>query len=44
MHPNATGQRANGRCIDLAIAAGPGQWSCTNTPGAGPNAMILSPG
>lgn len=43
MHPNAIGQRATGTCIDLVVAAGPGAWTCTNTPGAGPNAMVLSP-
>jgi hypothetical protein len=43
MHPNALGQRANGTCIDLVLAAGPGNYSCTNVAGSGPETMVLTP-
>lgn len=41
MHPNALGQRANGTCIDLVIAAQPGNYSCTNVAGSGPETMVI---
>lgn len=41
MHPNALGQRANGTCIDLVIAAQPGNHSCTNVAGSGPETMVI---
>ena len=41
LHPNAFGQRALGRCLALAWAAG-GHNSCTNTPGAGADQMVLT--
>ncbi len=43
MHPNAVGQRALGRCLALVAAAPVGDHRCTNTPGAGPEAMVLEP-
>lgn len=43
LHPNAFGQQAIGRCLGLVHAAGPGDHRCTNTPGQGPEAMVLSP-
>jgi len=43
MHPNALGQRANGTCIDLVLAAGPGNYSYTNVAGSGPETMVLTP-
>ncbi|MEM9608664.1 MAG: GDSL-type esterase/lipase family protein [Actinomycetota bacterium] len=41
-HPNAIGQRAIGTCISLVVAAPVGDHACTNTPGAGPEAMSLA--
>lgn len=43
MHPNALGQRANATCIDLAVASGPGNYSCNNVAGAGPGTMAITP-
>ena len=42
LHPNALGQQAIGTCLRLHFEAGPGDHRCTNTPGSGPEAMILS--
>ncbi len=42
LHPNALGQQAIGRCLGLLAAADPGAYRCGNTPGAGPEAMVLS--
>ncbi|MEM9562823.1 MAG: GDSL-type esterase/lipase family protein [Actinomycetota bacterium] len=42
LHPNAIGQQAIGRCLGLLASATPGDYRCTNTPGAGPEAMELS--
>ena len=42
MHPNAIGQRALGRCLALVAAAPVGDHHCVNTPGAGPEAMVLT--
>jgi hypothetical protein len=39
-HPNAYGQRAFGRCLGL-IAARTADAACTNTPGAGTDAVVL---
>ena len=43
LHPNAYGQRAMGRCVQL-IYAKPvtGNWNCRNTPGSGVSAMTLN--
>jgi GDSL-like Lipase/Acylhydrolase family len=44
LHPNAYGQRALGRCIELAFEREPGgEWACRATPGAGIAAITLSP-
>jgi hypothetical protein len=43
LHPNAYGQRAIGRCIGLAFAAEPGDWSCRRR-GAGIRSAYLAPG
>ncbi len=43
MHPNALGQRANGTCIDLVVASGPGDYSCHNVAGSGPDTMVITP-
>jgi hypothetical protein len=43
LHPNAYGQRAIGRCIGLAYAAGRGDWSCRRR-GAGIRSAYLAPG
>lgn len=42
VHPNAYGQRAIGKCVELMAARSSGNWTCNNTPGAGYNAMSLS--
>lgn len=42
LHPNAFGQQAIGECLRLHHVAGPGNHRCTNTPGSGPEAMVLS--
>lgn len=42
-HPNAYGQRAGGRCLELLWSRPTGDWRCTNTPGAAPSAMTLAP-
>ena len=42
-HPNAYGQQAMGRCLELLWNQAPGgEWSCTNTPNVGPQGMVLS--
>ena len=42
VHPNYYGQLAIGRCLFLHVEAGPGDSTCTNTPGASPDEMILT--
>ncbi len=43
VHPNAYGQQAYGKCLDLVWnAAADGEWTCTNTPGEGPSSMVLT--
>ena len=42
VHPNFYGQLAIGQCLALHVDAGPGDSVCTNTPGAGPEAMELT--
>ena len=41
LHPNAFGQRALGKCVELMYAKTSGNWSCRNTPGSGYTAMTL---
>jgi hypothetical protein len=41
MHPNAYGQRAIGKCVQLMYAKTSGNWSCNNTPGQSYTAMSL---
>jgi len=42
-HPNAYGQQAFGACLTLLYPTRtPGDFRCTNTPGAGPGAMRLA--
>lgn len=41
MHPNAYGQRALGKCMQLMFAKTSGNWSCRNTPGQSYTAMSL---
>jgi hypothetical protein len=42
VHPNAYGQRALGKCLQLMYAKTSGNWTCHNTPGQGFSAMTLS--
>ena len=42
MRPSAIGQRALGRCLALVAAAPVVNHRCTNTPGAGPEAMVVT--
>jgi hypothetical protein len=42
LHPNAYAQQALGRCLTLQWDAGPGNGSCRNTPGQGPQAMTYT--
>ncbi|WP_079171077.1 GDSL-type esterase/lipase family protein [Streptomyces sp. C8S0] len=43
MHPNHYGQLGQGRCLELAYAAGPtSHRTCRNTPGAGTSGMYLT--
>ncbi len=42
LHPNAFGQRAIGKCLELVYARLTGNWTCRNTPGSGYTAMTLS--
>ena len=39
LHPNAYGQQALGRCLTLAVNAGPGRGSCRPVAGQGPSGM-----
>jgi GDSL-like lipase/acylhydrolase family protein len=41
VHPNAYGQRAIGKCVELVYAKTSGNWSCRNTPGQSYTAMNL---
>lgn len=42
VHPNFYGQQAMGRCLQLHVAAGVGNYTCTNRPGGTPQQMDLS--
>jgi hypothetical protein len=43
LHPNAYGQRAMGRCVQLIYGMpATGNWNCRNTPGSGVSAMTLN--
>jgi hypothetical protein len=42
LHPNAYGQRAIGKCLQLVYAQPTGNWSCRNTAGQGYTAMSLT--
>jgi hypothetical protein len=42
LHPNAYGEKAIGKCLQLIYAQPSGNWSCSNTPGQNYNAMWLS--
>ena len=43
LHPNFYGQKALGRCLSLAWAAGPGvRGSCRPTAGEGPESMVYT--
>lgn len=42
LHPNAYGQRAIGKCLQLVYAQPTGNWSCRNTPGQSYTAMTLT--
>ncbi|NUT51519.1 MAG: hypothetical protein HOV94_30115, partial [Saccharothrix sp.] len=42
MHPNHYGQRALGTCLRLMHQKGAGDFTCHNTPGAGPAKMTLT--
>lgn len=42
MHPNAYGQRAIGKCLQLVYAQPTGNWTCRNTPGQSYTAMTLA--
>ncbi|MBA3489912.1 MAG: hypothetical protein H0T78_10320 [Longispora sp.] len=42
MHPNAYGQQAAGKCLELAYTHGPGNFTCENTPGRGPRDVYVS--
>ncbi len=42
VHPNAYGQRALGKCLQLMYAKTSGNWTCRNTPGQNYNAMNLT--
>ncbi len=44
LHPNAHGQRALGRCLELAAESDRAVDRCVNTPGSGPGAMLLTDG
>lgn len=41
-HPNAYGQMAFAACLTRAYAMPPGRFDCRNTPGQGPDAMVVS--
>ena len=42
VHPNAYGERAIGKCLQLIYAQPTGNWSCRNTPGQSYTAMNLT--
>lgn len=42
LHPNAYGQKALGKCVQLMYAKASGNWTCRNTPGGSYTAMTLS--
>jgi hypothetical protein len=42
VHPNAYGQRALGKCLQLMYAKTSGNWTCRNTPGQSYTAMTLT--
>lgn len=42
LHPNAYGQQAAGACLRAMLATAPGNYACTNVPGAGPGTVSLS--
>jgi hypothetical protein len=42
VHPNAYGQRALGKCLQLMYAKASGNWTCRNTPGQSYTAMTLT--
>jgi lysophospholipase L1-like esterase len=42
LHPNAYGQQAAGSCLKALLATTPGNYTCTNVPGAGPGTVSLS--
>lgn len=43
LHPNAFGQRAVGRCMQLMYSVASGNRRCFNTPGQGHTATYLGP-
>jgi hypothetical protein len=42
VHPNAYGEKALGKCLQLMYAKPSGNWTCRNTPGQSYTAMTLS--
>jgi hypothetical protein len=42
LHPNFYAQQALGRCLTLAVDAGPGTGSCRPTPGQGPGGVVYT--
>jgi len=42
LHPNFYAQQALGRCLTLAVNAGPGSGSCRPTAGQGPQGMVYT--
>ena len=44
MHPNAYGQQSAGTCLALLHGAVPGNYSCDNVAGQGPDVMTLTAG
>ncbi len=42
VHPNAYGERALGKCVELMNAKTSGNWTCRNTAGQSYNAMTLT--
>lgn len=42
LHPNAYGERALGKCVELFYAKTSGNWTCRNTAGQGYTAMTLT--
>jgi len=41
LHPNAYGERAIGKCVELMYAKTSGNWTCRNTPGGSYSQMSL---